>query len=118
MTSPCLLALSKGTGGTVQGAGKAIKAARPEVKIVLSEPDGAQLIGSGVEQTRVEATGAPADTHPAFAPHPVCTLAYAHTFHRVSFKGLLGRGRERGVHVVVGVRKEAHTKRTCSWCVS
>ena len=60
-----------GTGGTVQGAGKVIKAARPDVKIVLSEPEGAQLLGSGVAQTRVEATGAPAETHPAFAPHPI-----------------------------------------------
>jgi len=36
-----------GTGGTVTGAGEAIKKARPEVKIVTCEPEGAQLLAGG-----------------------------------------------------------------------
>ena len=34
-----------GTGGTLTGAGKVIKLARPEVKIVATEPAGASLLG-------------------------------------------------------------------------
>ncbi len=33
-----------GTGGTITGAGEALKKARPEVKIVSCEPEGAQLL--------------------------------------------------------------------------
>ncbi len=34
-----------GTGGTLTGAGKVIKAGRPEVKIIATEPAGASLLG-------------------------------------------------------------------------
>lgn len=34
-----------GTGGTLTGAGEVIKAARPEVRIVATEPEGASLLG-------------------------------------------------------------------------
>ena len=34
-----------GTGGTLTGAGEIIKVARPEVKIVTTEPEGASLLG-------------------------------------------------------------------------
>lgn len=36
-----------GTGGTITGAGEIIKAARPEVKIIATEPAGAALLGGG-----------------------------------------------------------------------
>merc|ERR1712232_769835 len=39
-----------GTGGTFAGAGKVIKTARPEVKIILSEPKAAPLLSSGQAQ--------------------------------------------------------------------
>merc|ERR1719440_1932588 len=63
-----------GTGGTFQGAGKVIKKARPDVKIVLSEPKAAPLITSGTKQERKEVLGkfgAPASGHPAWTPHPI-----------------------------------------------
>mmetsp|Transcript_52888 Transcript_52888/g.149955 ORF Transcript_52888/g.149955 Transcript_52888/m.149955 type:complete len:274 (+) Transcript_52888:348-1169(+) len=63
-----------GTGGTFQGAGKVLKAARPGLKIVLSEPRLAPLITSGVKQERMEVMGkfgAPATGHPAWTPHPI-----------------------------------------------
>lgn len=63
-----------GTGGTFQGAGKVIKQARPEVKIILSEPKGAPLITSGIKQERKEVLGkwgAPAKGHPSWTPHPI-----------------------------------------------
>ncbi|MFL2546863.1 MAG: cysteine synthase A [Candidatus Rariloculaceae bacterium] len=34
-----------GTGGTLTGAGEMIKLARPDVQIIASEPEGAQLVG-------------------------------------------------------------------------
>jgi len=36
-----------GTGGTITGAGEMIKKARPEVRIVATEPEGAQLLAGG-----------------------------------------------------------------------
>merc|ERR1712176_448965 len=63
-----------GTGGTFQGVGKVIKQARPDVKIILSEPKGAPLITSGTKQERKEVLGkfgAPAKGHPAWTPHPI-----------------------------------------------
>ena len=48
-----------GTGGTFQGVGKVLKVARPDIKIVLSEPENAALLSSGVSQERTD-TGSPA----------------------------------------------------------
>ena len=59
-----------GTGGTFTGAGKVLKAARPDIKIILSEPSNAPLIGSGIPQER-DNNGAPAIGHPAFTSHPI-----------------------------------------------
>ena len=59
-----------GTGGTITGVGRVLRRERPEVKIILSEPANAQLLGSGQVQQR-DASGAPAASHPAFEPHPI-----------------------------------------------
>jgi cysteine synthase A len=59
-----------GTGGTVSGVGRVLRKARPDTKIVLSEPANAQLVGSGTAQERT-GDGAPASSHPAFEPHPI-----------------------------------------------
>ncbi len=59
-----------GTGGTVTGVARVLRAERPDTKIILSEPANAQLLGSGHSQER-EANGAPASSHPAFEPHPI-----------------------------------------------
>merc|ERR550514_2555059 len=60
-----------GTGGTFSGAGKVIKAARPETQIILAEPDAAGLIASGIPQERAENGVTHAKSHPAFTPHPI-----------------------------------------------
>lgn len=63
-----------GTGGTFHGAGKVIKQARPDVKIILSEPAAAPLVTSGTKQERKEVMGkwgAPASGHPAWTAHPI-----------------------------------------------
>lgn len=60
-----------GTGGTVSGAGRVIRAARGhETKIILSEPAVAPLVSSGEAQER-EDDGSPSVTHAAFTPHPI-----------------------------------------------
>jgi cysteine synthase len=59
-----------GTGGTVTGVGRVLRRERPDVRIVLSEPANAQLVGSGVPQER-SGDGGPASSHPAFEPHPI-----------------------------------------------
>lgn len=59
-----------GTGGTVSGLGRVIRKARPETKIILTEPANAALLGSGKPQGR-NADRSPAHSHPAFEPHPI-----------------------------------------------
>ena len=59
-----------GTGGTVTGVGRVLRKARPETKIVLSEPANSALVASGKAQGRNQ-NGAPAESHPAFEPHPI-----------------------------------------------
>lgn len=59
-----------GTGGTMTGVGRVLRRERPDVRIVLSEPANAQLVGSGTPQARAE-DGGPAGSHPAFEPHPI-----------------------------------------------
>ena len=59
-----------GTGGTVSGVGRVFRRERPEVKIILSEPANAQLVGSGTAQER-GAEGGPETSHPAWQPHPI-----------------------------------------------
>lgn len=59
-----------GTGGTLTGVARALRKARPDTKIILSEPANAQLVGSGEAQNR-NPDGSPAGSHPSFEPHPV-----------------------------------------------
>jgi cysteine synthase len=59
-----------GTGGTVSGVGRVLRRERPGVKIILSEPANAQLVGSGTPQARGP-DGGPSAGHPAFEPHPI-----------------------------------------------
>ena len=59
-----------GTGGTVTGVARVLKTARPDCKIILSEPHNAALIGSGLEQARLE-DGSPKESHPAWQPHMI-----------------------------------------------
>ena len=59
-----------GTGGTLQGAGKVLKLARPDLKIVVSEPANAAIVSSG-NKTERNADDSPASTHPDWEPHPI-----------------------------------------------
>jgi cysteine synthase A len=59
-----------GTGGTLTGVGRVLRAKRPETKIVVCEPADAALLASGEEQAR-NPDGSPAAGHPAWKPHPM-----------------------------------------------
>ncbi|MEA2889784.1 MAG: cysteine synthase [Bradyrhizobium sp.] len=59
-----------GTGGTLKGVGRVLAKERPETKIIVCEPEDAQLLGSGSPQSR-NPDGTPAAPHPTFKPHPM-----------------------------------------------
>lgn len=59
-----------GTGGTVSGVGRVLRAERPETKIILTEPANAAIVSSGYVNTRNEAHQ-PTEGHPNFEPHPI-----------------------------------------------
>lgn len=59
-----------GTGGTLKGVSRVLAKERPDTKIVVCEPSDAQLLGSGLPQSR-HPDGSPAAPHPAFKPHPM-----------------------------------------------
>ena len=59
-----------GTGGTVSGVGRVLRAERPDTQIILTEPANAALVASGYVNTRNE-THQPTESHPNFQPHPI-----------------------------------------------
>jgi len=59
-----------GTGGTLKGVARVLKEKSPNTRIIVSEPEVANLLDSGVEQKRNE-DGSPAESHPSFSPHPM-----------------------------------------------
>jgi cysteine synthase A len=58
-----------GTGGTVKGVSRALRAARPDTRIVVAEPDNSAMLGSGIGQP-APVNAIPA-SHPSFRPHPI-----------------------------------------------
>jgi len=59
-----------GTGGTLKGVARVLRKERPQTKIIVCEPEDAQLLGSGIEQAR-NPDGTPSKPHPSFKPHPM-----------------------------------------------
>jgi cysteine synthase A len=59
-----------GTGGTLKGVARVLKKERPDTRIVVCEPGDAQLLASGIAQSR-NPDGTPAAAHPTFKPHPM-----------------------------------------------
>ena len=59
-----------GTGGTLKGVGRVLAKESPETKIIVCEPEDAQLLASGVPQSR-NSDGTPAAGHPSFKSHPM-----------------------------------------------
>jgi len=59
-----------GTGGTLKGVARVLAKERPDTKIIVCEPQDAQLLGSKVPQQR-NPDGSATSGHPAFKPHPM-----------------------------------------------
>src|SRR5579862_3607263 len=59
-----------GTGGTLKGVARVLAKERPDTKIIVCEPDDAQLLASGISQSR-NPDGTPSAPHPTFKPHPM-----------------------------------------------
>ena len=59
-----------GTGGTLTGVAKVLRQQSPTTRIVVAEPESAQLLRSGHVQP-FNADGSAAASHPAFNPHPM-----------------------------------------------
>jgi cysteine synthase len=57
-----------GTGGTLLGAARGLKAADARIRVVAAEPDNSPILGSGIPQAR-DAAGRPSASHPLFRPH-------------------------------------------------
>ncbi|SFI04957.1 cysteine synthase A [Modicisalibacter xianhensis] len=57
-----------GTGGTLKGVARVLRQESPATRIIVAEPDNAQVLGSGIAQLR-DADGYPAASHPRFRPH-------------------------------------------------
>jgi cysteine synthase A len=56
-----------GTGGTLKGVARVLKAERPETKIIVCEPDNSPTLGSGIAQPR--RPDGTLDSHPSARPH-------------------------------------------------
>jgi cysteine synthase A len=57
-----------GTGGTLLGVARGLKAADAGIRVIAAEPDNAQVLGSRIGQPR-DADGQPIASHPQFRPH-------------------------------------------------
>jgi cysteine synthase A len=57
-----------GTGGTLKGVARVLKAQRPDTRIIVCEPDNSPVLGSGIPQRR-HADGTVAESHPSSRPH-------------------------------------------------
>jgi len=57
-----------GTGGTLLGVARALKAHDAAIRVVAAEPDNAPVLASGIAQSRA-ADGSPNASHPQFRPH-------------------------------------------------
>ncbi len=58
-----------GTGGTLKGVARTLRAERPETKIIVAEPDNSAMLTSGQPQPPPE--HGMLVSHPAFRPHPI-----------------------------------------------
>jgi cysteine synthase len=59
-----------GTGGTLKGVARVLRAESPATRIIVAEPENAPVLASGIGQA-YQADGTPAESHPMFRPHPV-----------------------------------------------
>ncbi|MEQ1771298.1 MAG: PLP-dependent cysteine synthase family protein, partial [Devosia sp.] len=58
-----------GTGGTLAGVAGVLRDKSPKTKVIVAEPESAQMLASGQAQDR-KPDGSAAGRHPAWKPHP------------------------------------------------
>jgi cysteine synthase A len=59
-----------GTGGTFSGVSRVLRKHSPSTKLIITEPDNAQLVKSSIAQKR-NTDGSPSSSHEAWNPHPI-----------------------------------------------
>jgi cysteine synthase A len=59
-----------GTGGTFSGVSRVLRKHSPKTKLIISEPENAQLIKSLKKQNR-NSDGSPSSSHEEWNPHPI-----------------------------------------------
>lgn len=59
-----------GTGGTLKGVARVLRAKSPKTRIIVAEPENAPMLASGGSQD-YQIDGTPASSHPLFRPHPM-----------------------------------------------
>ncbi|TPE52675.1 pyridoxal-phosphate dependent enzyme [Amaricoccus solimangrovi] len=69
-TGPDYFVTGAGTGGTLKGVARVLRAESPGTRIIVAEPENAPMLASGVGQ-RYNSDGTPAGSHPLFRPHPM-----------------------------------------------
>src|SRR3990167_5344325 len=57
-----------GTGGTLKGVSRVLKAQRPDIQVLVCEPDNSPVLGSGIPQSRFP-DGRIRESHPSARPH-------------------------------------------------
>lgn len=57
-----------GTGGTIKGIARVLRAESPNTQIIGAEPDNAPVLASGIKQSFTD-NNDPIGSHPAFRPH-------------------------------------------------
>lgn len=69
-TGPDYFVTGAGTGGTLKGVARVLRAESPTTRIIVAEPENAPMLASGVGQAYRD-DGTPAGSHPQFRPHPM-----------------------------------------------
>ena len=59
-----------GTGGTFSGVSRVLKKQSPQTKLVITEPENAQLVNSSIKQER-NSDGSPSKPHQSWNSHPI-----------------------------------------------
>ena len=59
-----------GTGGTFSGVARILRKEMPNTKLIITEPDVAPLVSSGIKQKRAD-DNSPSSSHPKWSPHPI-----------------------------------------------
>ncbi|MDT3382498.1 pyridoxal-phosphate dependent enzyme [Labrys neptuniae] len=69
-SGPDYFVTGAGTGGTLKGVARVLRAESPNTRIIVAEPENAPMLASGIDQ-QYKSDATPAASHPLFRPHPM-----------------------------------------------